>query len=289
MLCIIAFIVFSVMSVFSAKHRPLAKEAFTCVFRKMTLRPCETGLDKKIQMKIVSRVFDHSPNAARLINRHFELFSWLFIIISFASLIVVAQGAYNIYLYGTCDPVHPEQCLITGAFGEQPICPMSLEGINVGPSDAKVLIIEFGCFTCSYTAAAESKIQEILSDHPDDVRYVFKTFPIPEHDYSLEAAAASICANEQNKYWEYREKLFGNIVKVQSEGKLYLISLANETGLNTTLFEQCLYSDATIQQIKLMEEEGIESKIKGTPTFFVNHNYVKADDLERVVEEELAK
>jgi hypothetical protein len=167
----------------------------------MTLRPCESGLDKKIQMKIVSRVFDHSPNAAKAVNKHFELLSWIFIILSFASTILVAQGVYNIYQFGTCDPVHPEQCIVAGVLG-QPICPNSYEGINLGPDEAKVFIIEFGCFTCPYTKSAESAIQDILKQYPNDVRYVFKTFPIPTHDNAREAAAASICSNEQGKYWE---------------------------------------------------------------------------------------
>jgi len=289
-LCIIALFVFSFLSLFSVRYRALAKEAFRCVFLKMTLRPCESGLDNKIKMKIVSRVFDHHEGTGRFVNRHFELLSWIFMILLTISTVLVAQGLYNIYLYGTCDPVHPEQCLITGVIGSQPICPNSYEGINLGPSDAKVLIIEFGCFTCPYTAATEDTVQDILGKYNGSVRYVFKTFPIERHNHSTEAAAASICANNQGSYWEYRKELFANQASVISDGVPYLVQLANETGLDTTAFSECLDSDSTKAQVELMTEEGTESKISGTPTFFVNHRYVaNVDDLERIVQEELAK
>ena len=278
------------MSIFSARHRPLAKEAFTCVFHKFTLRPCQSGLDNKIKMKIVSKVFDKSPPVAKAINTHFELFSWLFIILTFASTLLVAQGAYNLVIFGTCDPVHPELCLFTDAIGGLPICPNTYEGINVGPADADVLIIEFGCFTCPYTQTAESNIQNILSKYPNDVRYVFKTFPIPTHDNSFEAASASVCANDQGKYWEYRKALFDDQQSIISGGNPYLITLAGNLGMNKTEFTSCLSSNTTIANVKLMDEEGISSNIRGTPTFFVNHKYApNPDDLLRIVEEALAK
>jgi len=288
-LCIIALIVFSIMSIFSVRYRVLAKQAFRCVFLKMTFRPCESGLDQKIKMSIVSTIFDHSPRSAKFLNKHFELLSWIFVILSIASFVLVAQGAYNIYLYGSCDPLHPEQCLITGVIG-QPICPNSFDGINVGPANAKVLIIEFGCFTCKYTAQYENEVHDILAKYNNSVRYVFKTFPIPTHDNSREAAAASVCANNQGKYWEYREAIFANQPRVISEGKPYLISLASDNGLNSSLFSKCITDPATISQIDLMQEQGIESKVYGTPTFFVNHRYVaNPADLETFVKEELAK
>jgi hypothetical protein len=88
----------------------------------MTLRPCESGLDNKIKMKVVSKVFDHHEGTGKFVNKHFEILSWIFIILLTISTIVVAQGLYNVYLFGTCDPVHPEQCIINGVVDPQPDC-----------------------------------------------------------------------------------------------------------------------------------------------------------------------
>ena len=288
-LCIIAFIVLAFMSLFSAKYRPLAKDAFRCVFLKMTFRPCESGLDQKIKMSIVSKAFDRSPPVAQFINRHFELLSWIFVILTLASFVLVLQGAYNIYLYGTCDPVHPEQCLVSGMLGKIPICPNSFDGITVGPANAKVQIIEFGCFTCPYTKSSETAVRNILAKYNGSVQYIFKTYPIPTHDHSTDAAAASICANNQGRYWDYREAMFNNQSLISSEGKPYLIQLADSLGLDVPKFDVCLSSNVTLQQVSQMQEEGIQSNIYGTPAFFVNHQYVEADFLEQAVKDALNK
>ena len=59
-----------------------------------------------------------SPGTARLINKHFEALSWVFTIILFVSIVLTAFSAYNIVVYGTCDPANPDQCII----GIEPIC-----------------------------------------------------------------------------------------------------------------------------------------------------------------------
>lgn len=63
MLCLAALVVFSILGIFSASYRPLAREAFNCVFRKMTLRSCNTGFDQKIKTKLTSNsdfcIFNH--------------------------------------------------------------------------------------------------------------------------------------------------------------------------------------------------------------------------------------
>ena len=112
-LCIVALVVFAVMAIFSAKYRPLALEAFECVARRMTLRPCETGLDQRIKAKILSKILAKSPKTAQLINRHFEVISWAFTILFFVSLAYSVLAVYNLYFFGTCTPENPGACVIT--------------------------------------------------------------------------------------------------------------------------------------------------------------------------------
>ena len=53
MFCIVAFIVLSILGIFSATNRALAREAMDCVFRRVTLRPCNTGFDEKMKARIL--------------------------------------------------------------------------------------------------------------------------------------------------------------------------------------------------------------------------------------------
>jgi len=52
MICVVALIVFGILGIFSAKYRVIAKEAFDCVFRKITLRKCDSRLDSRLKSEI---------------------------------------------------------------------------------------------------------------------------------------------------------------------------------------------------------------------------------------------
>ncbi len=67
MICVIALIVFAVLAVFSAKYRPLALEAFDCVFRRLTFRKCKSALDKRLKSKITGKVMKRHAGLAKFI------------------------------------------------------------------------------------------------------------------------------------------------------------------------------------------------------------------------------
>jgi len=109
MICIIALVVFGILGLFSARYRSLAKEAFRCVFLRLQFKPCETQLDQKIKSKLTSKLLTRSPRAAKFVYKRFELLSWAFTIIFFASMAYTVYGFYNLFTYGTCDP-HSDVC-----------------------------------------------------------------------------------------------------------------------------------------------------------------------------------
>lgn len=115
--CIIAFFVFAFLAIFSAKYRPLAKEAFKCVFNKITFRPCDVQLNEKIKAGIVGGIMDKSPGTARFVNKHFELLSWIFTILTVVSLAYIILGLYNFFVFGSCDPADPAGCILTTLTG----------------------------------------------------------------------------------------------------------------------------------------------------------------------------
>ena len=97
-ICIVALVVFSVLSIFSARYRPLAKDAFKCFYKMATLRPCDVRLEEKIKAKMTSKLM-FVPN--------FKIISWIFTIAFFASLIYSAYGIYNLLVFGYCEPGNP--------------------------------------------------------------------------------------------------------------------------------------------------------------------------------------
>jgi hypothetical protein len=102
-LCIIALIVFSVMSAGSAKYKQLARDALRCVVKNLTLSPCDVGLEQRIKGKITAKLLG-TPRLARFVYRNFTVISWLFTLTFFASLIYSAYAFYNFFVYGSCEP-----------------------------------------------------------------------------------------------------------------------------------------------------------------------------------------
>ena len=131
MICVISMVVFGFLGIFSLGYRQIAKEAFDCVFRRVTFRPCQTGFDQKMKTKITSRLMPF-PKVARFTYKNFEAISWVFTILLFSSMAYTGYGVFNLVAYGTCDPItgncvfnpngaikdNPYECQITGEFVE---------------------------------------------------------------------------------------------------------------------------------------------------------------------------
>jgi len=102
-LCIVALVVFSVMSTWSAKYRRWAREALRCVIKNLTLSPCDVGLEQRIKGKVTAKLLV-VPTLARFVYRNFGIISWAFTASFFASLIYSVYSFYNFFVYGSCEP-----------------------------------------------------------------------------------------------------------------------------------------------------------------------------------------
>jgi len=306
MICIIAMVVFGILAIFSASYRPVAKEAFDCVFRRITLRKCESGLDTRLKSQITGRLMIRSPKSARVVHRHFEVFSWIFVILFFASMAYSGFSTYNVIAYGNCNGEDSSAvCLLVDPFKEEaPTCtiadqqqsPDKIQKLtisktdpSVGPANAKITIIEAGCFQCHYTKQAVPWVKKLLKEYDGKIRLIFRDFPVKDlHDGSHIAAEAARCANEQNKFWTYSDLLFANQDSTDIKS---LKKFAKDIGLNTSKFNLCLDSRKYKNIIQKEYKEAIKAGIYGTPTFFINDQVLVGPksykELEKAVKKEL--
>lgn len=156
-ICIVALVVFGILGIFSATHRKLFFEALHCLKRNITLRPCETGFDRRMKYAIARRVSNY-PRMYSFVYRHFNVFSWLLVITLVASFVLAARGAYYLATEKTCDPSNPEGC----PFSE-------VAGYNVTQEECKKSFqAEIERDKCAVPAGytAESW-KEHMSHHPD--------------------------------------------------------------------------------------------------------------------------
>ena len=191
----------------------------------------------------------------------------------------MVYGGYNFYTYGNCDgPNATQACILndlTGDYGRfssptELIAPKTLKGINDGNPNASITIVEFGCFTCPYTKKAEAGIERILKEKNQSIYYVFKPFPLPNHNNSFDAARAVLCAQKQNKSWALREEIFRSQETCSSGGDLAIKTFARNSGLNMSSFNECFDKNQTAEELNGFIQEGKDSHIYATPTFFIN-------------------
>ncbi len=310
MICIIALLVFGILSIFSAKYRPLAAEAFDCTFRKLTLRKCETGLDQRIKAQVTGSLMSMNQGIAGFVFKHFETISILFTLLFFASLAYSVYGAYNFIKYGDCyGPVTTPSsglCIYNALAGEQTsgsgvgynetiVFPTVGNNPSIGPIDAKVTIIEFGCLMCPYTKKAEPTVKELLKRYDGQILYVYRNFPLQQHPESALHAEAANCAADQGKYWEYRDRVFQmqDTCRNSIDHLGIIKNVITELGLNKTVFDECLESGKYKLEVEQDLQDGINAGITGTPTFFINNRTIVGpkpiDAFIAVIDEELKK
>lgn len=141
-----------------------------------------------------------------------------------------------------------------------------------GNFNAPITLVEYSDFECPYCEKIYPTFKKILSDYPDQVRLVYKSFPLSFHPNAQKAAEAAECADEQNKFWEYHDVLFDN----QAGG----FSLSNfkqwaeDLKLNTKKFNNCLDSGKYAEKVKTDETDGQTRGVNGTPATFVNGQLV---------------
>ena len=83
-----------------------------------------------------------------------------------------------------------------------------------------------------------------------------------------QAAEASECAHEQDSFWEYHNGIF--IDPRSYTGLDEFVGLAEELGLDSDQFRQCLESGKYSSEVAKDYSDGAAYGVRGTPTFFVN-------------------
>lgn len=143
-----------------------------------------------------------------------------------------------------------------------------------GDPNAPVTIIEFADFQCPYcgrhaTVTGPQIDREYIQSNKVRLGYWNFAFLGPESNWAAEAAE---CAADQDKFWEYHDKLF-NSQAGENQGafnKDNLKKFAEELGLDTSAFNACLDSGKYAQLIQDDSRAASAMGVSSTPTFVIN-------------------
>ena len=155
-------------------------------------------------------------------------------------------------------------------------------GPSQGPASAPVTIVEFSDFQCPFCARLIPALEQLKAKYGDKVRLVFRQYPLNFHQFAQKAAEASLCANDQGKFWELHDAMFDNQEALAIE---QLKAKAVELGLNAEAFNACLDTGKHAQVVATDLTEGSAAGVSGTPAMFVNGRFLSgAVPLEQIAE-----
>ncbi len=135
-----------------------------------------------------------------------------------------------------------------------------------GNAKASVTIVEFSDFQCPFCKRAEGTIDQVMKEYKGKVKLYFRDFPLSFHPNARPAAIAARCAGEQDKFWQYHEKLFDK----QDLGEAQYKKYATELKLDMGKFNACLSSPKNAAAVDKDVEDGSAAGVSGTPAFFIN-------------------
>lgn len=164
-----------------------------------------------------------------------------------------------------------------------------------GSASPKVTIVEFSDFQCPYCGDAEPVIKSVLAKYLEDVRFIYRHYPlIQAHQFAMDAAIAAEAAGKQGKFWQFHDILFENqpgSTNPDSFKRDKLIEYAKNLGLNVDQFVKDFDSDSARQRVLTDRDEGDKIGINATPTFFANGEKIQNGfiDLEATVQALLNK
>jgi protein-disulfide isomerase len=163
-------------------------------------------------------------------------------------------------------------------------------GPAVGPASAPVTIVEFSDFQCPFCSRLVPTIEEVKKKYGDKVRIVFRQFPLNFHQFAQKAAEASLCANEQGKFWQMHDAMFANQQALAVE---QLKAKAVELGMNADQFNSCLDQGKYASQIQADLDAGTKAGVNGTPAMFINGRFLSGaqplGEITKVIDDELQR
>ena len=159
--------------------------------------------------------------------------------------------------------------------------PVSERDHALGSPGAAVTLVEYGDFECPYCAAATKAVAYLRRHLGDELRFVFRHFPVTElHTHAQRASLAAEAAAAQGSFWHMHDLLFERQEALERQD---LERYAEEIGLNPSAFVLALDLRAGLDRVQQDLQSGRASGVNATPKFFINRLRYDGTDLRELV------
>jgi protein-disulfide isomerase len=147
-----------------------------------------------------------------------------------------------------------------------------------GPADASITLVQYGDYECRHCGLAHVVLKQVFEDLGDQVRFVFRNFPIGKvhsHAWLAAEAAESVAARGgEEAFWTMHDLMFENQDALQPDE---VIEYAAAAGVDPVAVADDLATAAQRQRVQRDVNSGMRSGVRATPTFFVNGRRFEGD------------
>lgn len=169
-----------------------------------------------------------------------------------------------------------------------------------GNKEAPITIVDFSDYQCPYCRVAAFNIKPALAEFKNKIAFYYVNYPLDMscnphmqrqlHRQACLAARASLCAHQENKFWEYHDLIFKNQRRLS---KSKFLDLAKLLEIDRNQFNACLDSEKINNLVLEDIELAKKNKVSGTPSIFVNGRKLRAwghrGILRAIIEEEIKR
>ena len=161
------------------------------------------------------------------------------------------------------------------------------EGVTVtehskGGADAAVVLTEYSDFQCPACQAFEPVVAQVLAQYGQKIRFEYKHYPLPIHQFAIQAAQASEAAAQQGKFFEYHDRLFAEqkTWSTSQTPQVLFLQYAQDLGLNVDQFKRQMQSSVIKDAVKKAQKDAGNMSLTGTPSFFLNGQKMEINSYE---------
>jgi protein-disulfide isomerase len=137
-----------------------------------------------------------------------------------------------------------------------------------GPADAPVTLVEYGDYECPHCGRAYPIVKAVQRSMGNDLRFVFRNFPLTKsHEHAEHAAEMAEAAGHEGKFWQMHDLLFEHQDALEDEA---LVGYAASLGIDPAWAAAALVQGLFRERVRDDFASGVKSGVNGTPTFFIN-------------------
>lgn len=143
-----------------------------------------------------------------------------------------------------------------------------------GPANAPVTIYEFSDLECPFCKKENSRIQRLVGAMPDQVRVIFKYYPLVKiHPWAMQAAIAAACVTQHNPsdFWPFEQAVFDHQDDLNVDNAAArLRDFALDSATPGAFYDACIQSPEAKATVARTIAQGQAAGVKSTPTLFMN-------------------